>query len=299
MKYFLAIDVGGTTFNTGLFDQNYNLVDVTSKDKIQYYSSKIDIAEAMIVQVFFLLNKFQIESNNISALAIAAPGPLDSNKGMILNTLNLKEFNNFKICKYFKEKLNINTFLQNDANLFAYGEWYKQKSHMNYFLGVTLGTGFGVAFIHNGSIYKGANGLAMEYGLSPFKWGYCEQNISIKYIRNQSKEIYGEELSPRIIEQKYYNNDENAILIYNNFGDSLGEALSHIINLLDPDVISIGGGLSKAFKCFEESMLNSICKNSPVYQNKKIRIYASDNREISTMLGACIYANSRNKENIN
>ena len=299
MKYFLAIDIGGTTFNTGLFDESYNLIDLAPKDKIRYYNSKIDIVEAMINQVKVLLEKFKIKSNNVAALGIASPGPLDSSRGIILNTMNLKEFNNFKICEYFKQKLHINTFLQNDANLFAYGEWFKEHSNLNYFVGVTLGTGFGVAFILNGNIYKGSNGMAMEYGTSPFKWGECEKNISIDYIRKISKNVYGQELSPRIIEQKYYDNDENAVLIYDKFGCNLGLALSHVINLLNPDVISLGGGLSKAFNCFKDSMFNSINKYSPIYRIKKIRIYPSNKREISTMIGACIYANARNKENIN
>ena len=299
MKYFLAIDIGGTTFNTGLFDENYNLIDVSKKDKIRYYSSKIDILESMINQINFLLNKFQIKNNNVSALGIASPGPLDANKGIILNTLNLKQFNNYKICQYFKQKLTVNTFLQNDANLFAYGEWFIEHSTLNHFVGVTLGTGFGVAFILNGEIYKGSNGMAMEYGVSPFQWGECEKNICINYIRKKTNEMFGKELSPRIVEKMYYENDENAVLIYKEFGHNLGQALSHIINLLDPDIISLGGGLSKAFNCFEDTMFKTIKKHCPISQIKKIRIYPSNKREISTMIGACIYANARNKQNIN
>lgn len=296
MKYYLAIDLGGTTFNAGLFDESYNLIHVTSKYKIRNYNSKQSILNAMTSQLEFLINKFNIKNDSINALGIASPGPINIQKGIILDTLNLKHFNNFKICEYFKKKLSINTFVQNDANLFAYGEWFKEYSNSNHFVGVTLGTGFGVAFILNGQIYMGSNGMAMEYGSSPFKWGYCEQNICIKFIREQSRNIYGEELSPRVIEDKYFNNDRNAISIYNDFGDNLGTALSHIINLLDPEIISLGGGLSKAFKCFEKSMFNSIYKHCNKQQIKKIRIFPSNNREISTMLGACIFANFRIKE---
>ena len=105
---------------------------------------------------------------------------------------------------------------------------------------------------------KGGNGFAMEYGLSPFEWGICEKNVSRGYLREKAKEFYGEKLSPRIVEKYFNNNDERAIKIYNDYGNNLGIILSHIINMIDPNTITIGGGLSYAFDCFKNSMFATI-----------------------------------------
>ena len=89
--------------------------------------------------------------------------------------------------------------------------------------------------------------------------------MSINFIRKRASELYGEELSPVIIEQYCTDGDKNAIQIYSEYGHNLGIVLSHVINMIDPQVISIGGGLSNAFNCFKESMFSVIEKHAPSF----------------------------------
>ena len=288
MKYFVAIDIGGTTFNTGIFNQSFSQIVLSNKDKIRNYNNKDETVNAIINQIETLIDHNNIDKSKIIGLGIASPGPLDSNKGIILNTPNLKIFQNYNIANEFSKKLKISTFLENDANLFALGEWYTQYKTSNHVLGVTIGTGLGFGLILNGELFTGGNKMAMEYGLSPFEWGMAEENISIRYIRNRSKDLFGKELSPRIIEKMWFENDSKAVQIYNEFGDKLGIVLSHVINMLDPQVITIGGGLSKAYKCFESAMILKIKDHSPSFNQNKIIISPSKLRELSTMVGACI-----------
>ena len=189
MKYYLAINLGGTTFNSGIFSKSLNKIDITKKDKIRYYKDRKEITDAIINQINELLNQNKINKSDIIGRGIASPGPLDTKNGIILNTPNLVSFQNYKIVDIFKKKLGIDTFIENDANLFSLGEWYSQYKNKNILIGVTLGTGIGLGLIINGELYKGANGLAMEYGLSPFKWGICEKNVAIRFIRNRAKEL--------------------------------------------------------------------------------------------------------------
>ena len=296
MKYIVAIDIGGTTFNTGIFSDSFNQIDVSAKDKIRYYlNNKNDVVDGIINQINSLIDKNNINRNNIIGLGIASPGPLDSIKGKILNTPNLKIFKNYSIANDFAKKLEIDTYLENDANLFSMGEWDTQYRKNKIVLGVTLGTGLGFGLVINGKLFTGGNGMAMEYGLSPFEWGIAEKNVSIRYLRQQSKLFYNKERSPRIIEKYYFEKDEKAIQIYNEFGENFGKVLSHVINMLDPQVITIGGGLSKAFNCFEDSMYLTIEKYSPSFKKNKIIISSSKFRELSTMIGACIMVKNKNK----
>ncbi len=151
-----------------------------------------------------------------------------------------------------------------------------------------MGTGLGFGLIINGELFKGGNGFAMEYGLSPFEWGICEKNVCIRYIKERAKDLYGEEISPIIIEKYYKSNDKRAIKIYNEFGNNLGVVLSHVINMIDPNVISLGGGLSKAFDCFKQSMFTAIEENAPAFNHNHITIAQSQSGEKSAMLGASI-----------
>ena len=286
MKYIVAIDIGGTTFNTGIFSESLNQVDISNKDKIRYYNNKNEVIDAIIKQVNDTIDKNNINRNDILGIGIAAPGPLDSKKGIILDTPNLKFFQNYNIVSDFTKKLKIDTFIENDANLFSLGEWYSQYRKNNVVIGVTLGTGLGFGLIINGELFTGGNGLAMEYGLSPFSWGLCEKNACIRYIRNRAKDLYGEEISPVIVEKYFKEGDPKAIKIYNEYGTNLGTIFSHVINMLDPQVITIGGGLSKGFDCFKEAMFLKIEEYAPSFKLNHIIIAQSQLRERSTMVGA-------------
>ena len=286
MKYIIAVDIGGTTFNTGILTESLDIIFVSDKDKIRYYSNREKIAAAISSQIETSINNNNIDKNDIIGIGVASPGPLDSKKGIILNTPNLKTFQNFKIADYFNKKFGIQTFLENDANLFALGEWYSSYKKKNTVLGVTLGTGLGFGFVINGKLFKGENGMAMEYGLSPYEWGICEKNVCLEYIRKRGFQLYGEIISPREIENNYKNNDRNAIDIYNDFGKNLGIVLSHLVNMIDPGVIVIGGGLSKAFDCFSNSMLLSLEQYVSSFESRSISISPSKYREKSAMIGS-------------
>ena len=295
MKYILAIDIGGTTFKTGIFSDSLSLIKLSSEDKVRYYNGKKEIIHAIINQVNNLIEGNDIKKMDIMGIGIAAPGPLDSKKGIILNTPNLKIFQNYKIASDFTQKLKIATFIENDANLFSLGEWYSQYRKNNVVMGVTLGTGLGFGLVINGQLFTGGNGLAMEYGLSPFEWGICEKNVSIGYIRKRAKEVYGEDISPRIVEKYFKENDKKAIQIYNEYGNNLGIILSHVINMIDPQVIAIGGGLSKAFECFKGAMFEALEKHAPSFNLNNIIIAQSKLREQSTMLGASMMVKNKLK----
>jgi len=124
--------------------------------------------------------------------------------------------------------------------------------------------------------------------MSPFKWGECEKNISIKYIKKYAKKLYQKDMRRIEIEEKYYLEDEKAILIYKDFGKNLGQALSHIINIIDPQVVAIGGGLSNAYLCFKDSMIDEIKKYSPSFNINNIDIVQSKSKEVSTLCGCSI-----------
>ncbi len=288
MKYIVAIDIGGTTFNTGIFSESFNQIDISDKDKIRFYDNKDEVVSAIIRQVNTIIDKNSISRDSIMGVGVAAPGPLDSKNGIILNTPNLQMFQNYKIAGDFTKKLKIDTFIENDANLFSLGEWYSQYRKNKVVMGVTLGTGLGFGLVINGELFTGGNGLAMEYGLSPFEWGICEKNACIKYIRTRAKDLYGEEISPVIIEKYFKEGDKKAIKIYNEYGNNLGIILSHVINMIDPQVITIGGGLSKGFDCFKETMFLALEKHAPSFNLNHIIVAKSELRERSTMIGASL-----------
>ena len=153
MQYIIATDIGGTTFNTGIFSSSLEQIAISNKDKIRYYNNKNEVVNAILEQINSIINENSINKSDIIGVGVASPGPLDSKKGIILDTLNLKIFQNYNIVDDFSKKLGLDTFIENDANLFSLGEWYSQYKKKNVTVGVTLGTGLGFGLIINGKIF--------------------------------------------------------------------------------------------------------------------------------------------------
>ena len=163
----ISIDIGGTTFESAILDKDYlNIIDMSSKAHVRDYSDSESLLDAICYQINNLLDKNEINQNNIRGLSVACPGPLDSKNGIILNTPNLKLFRNYALKEKLKEHFNCKILVENDANLFALGEWFLAHQEEKVFIGVTLGTGLGFGLVINGEMFVGKNGMAAEYGMS-------------------------------------------------------------------------------------------------------------------------------------
>ena len=284
---YIGVDIGGTTFSSGLFDNSFNLLEKSKKELISNYHNRDELLYAIADQI-----KSLIKVNNISGVGISCPGPLNARDGIILDTPNLKILQNCNLKHELESNLKILCKIENDANLFALGEYFNNKPKNIVFIGITLGTGLGFGIVINGKLFTGGNGMAAEYGISPINNNSWETYNSIRWIEKKALDIYSCKMSPEEIYDLALNNDEKAILIWNEFGQNLGNCLSHAINMLDPNSISIGGGLSHAYNFFEESMVESIKLHSPSYLENDIKIYESKLKENAAMLGATLLFNN-------
>ena len=284
----IGVDIGGTTYSSTLFNNELNDIQKSKKELIADCPSTIFFLESLSEQILNLIK--DSNKHNIKGVGIACPGPLDSQNGIILETPNLKILQNINLKRELELLLNLPVHIENDANLFALGEWFLNKGKNNeIFAGITLGTGLGFGIVINGRMYLGAHGLSAEYAISPVDNGNWEDKVSIKAIKTiTQKYIPNKDLSPEELFLMASNGNNNAIKIWEDFGNNLGLALSHFINLIDPHKISIGGGISNAFKFFNSSMLNTIKIYSPVYNNFNIKIFESDHKELSAQIGAAV-----------
>ena len=281
-EYIVGVDIGGTTFSSVLFNDNLDVIDVSKKEFISELESTNQLLDA-------ISNQIKTFKKDITGIGISCPGPLDSQNGIILETPNLKLLQNIKIKEEVERRFPAPTYIENDANLFSLGEWHingKNKSQV--FAGVTLGTGLGFGIIINGKIFTGSHGLATEYAISPINDGNWESQISISGIMKSALKHVGRDIDPKTLYQMAIDEDKNAILVWNEFGYNLGLALSHFINMLDPDTISIGGGISAAFNLFEADMIKVLNQFSPSYEKFNINIFESKKKELSSQLGAAL-----------
>ena len=226
--------------------------------------------------------------NELIGIGVACPGPLDSKKGIILDTPNLLLLKNINLKNELESRTSLPVWVENDANLFALGEWKKQEKKVYVFGAVTLGTGLGFGIIINEKIFSGGNGMAAEYAISPLDHGNWETHISISGIENMALKNICKKLTPKELYDLASSGDNNAQNIWNEFGVHLGLAMSHFVNMIDPQMISIGGGVSKAFKFFSKSMKSTIINHCPSYVKNEIDIFESKHKELSAQIGAAL-----------
>jgi glucokinase len=293
-KYILTMDIGGTTFTSALFDSDFNQVGMSMESYIKEYGSKTDLISGFTSQLKRLYSEHNISMDEIIGLGISAPGPLDSRKGLILETPNLTLLQNTNLTELMEAELGIPVKIENDANLFVWGEWYRHYRKESVITGLTLGSGLGVGVVIEGRVFTGSHGMGAEYGISPVKWGVWEDEISIEGIEKLSIIEFLKVKSPKELYKMAEDGNVKSQKIWQEFGHKLGLVSSHLINLLDPAVITLGGGVSKAYPYFIDSMKEVLIEYSPSFTYYSIKINASKNQLNSTHLGAAMFVREKN-----
>ncbi len=274
MKYFFGIDVGGTTIKYGLFEESgCVLIDkweiATDKSNGGGYILR-NVAEAVSAK----LAEHRIDTGSIAGIGVGVPGPVSS-EGMVNGCVNLgwgvtdvKSILTDELGKACKMKQQIPVFVGNDANVAALGEYVAGAGKgYNSLVMVTLGTGVGGGIIINGRIIPGADGAAGEIGHMPIAYDeteYCscgkkgclEQVASATGIvrvagRHVSKETINEWTGGSVLTAKHVFDavaagDSVAGMVADKVSEYLSTALAHITCVINPEIIVIGGGVSKA-----------------------------------------------------
>ena len=264
-KYVIGVDLGGTKISTALADLEGNVL-AQSIIPTNAHEGEERVLERIIKSIQSVINEGDASIEDINGIGIGSPGPLDSKKGVIITTPNLP-FTNFNLVKPLKDKFNVPVFLDNDANVAAIGEYMlgagKGKKNMVYF---TVSTGVGGGAIVDGNICRGNTSNALEIGhmtVAPFgprcncgNIGCLEAVSSGTAIGKRGQEAVRSKVETSL---KNYDNitsyevfkeaekgDEVSKEIIDEALNYLGIGVANAISIFDPEMIVIGGGVSKA-----------------------------------------------------
>ena len=263
--YRFGIDLGGTTVKLGLFKEDGELVEKWEiPTRTQENGSMIlpDIATAV-------LNKMKergIETSECIGVGIGVPGPVDA-EGVVHRCVNLG-WDEFNVAKELESLLHMPVQAGNDANVAALGEfWLGGGKGSKSMVAITLGTGVGGGIILNGVSLAGATGAAGELGHLHVEdkeeevcgcgnKGCLEQYASAtgivrlakRRLAKDSKEsvLRGKEITAKEVWDGVKQQDSVSQEIAEQFGEYLGKGLAAVADIINPEVIVIGGGVSKA-----------------------------------------------------
>jgi len=243
--YQIGIDIGGTKISFVLIKKNKLL----KKRKIPTPKTKKEIIKELEKNIKEISSG--ISQKEILGIGIAIAGVLNLKRDLILNPINLQVLKNCPLKKIIEKKFGVKTEVDNDVNCFTLAEAVlgagKGKKIV---FGITLGTGVGGGLVINKKIYRGGWGGAGEIGHMTINFkgpkcvcgnrGCLEEYCSEKFIKRKTG------LTPQELRKKAAKGNKKAIKVFQELGEFLGIGLANIANLLSPEVIIIGGGISKA-----------------------------------------------------
>ena len=267
--YYVGIDLGGTNIAVGICDENYNIVG-RAETKTKAPRPCREICEDMVKATEMALADAKITMEDIAWIGIGSPGAIDPETGIVEYANNLG-FKHEPMGAIMKELTGKDIYIENDANAASYGEAVAgaAKGSKNS-VTITLGTGVGGGVIIDGKVFSGWNHFGTELGhtvivhngrrCSCGRKGCWEAYASVSALIYQSKRAMIEEPASKMWE--LVNGDINKVTGRTAFdalraGDKAGKAVvdeyvSYIaegivdmVNIFQPEVLCVGGGISK------------------------------------------------------
>ncbi len=266
--YRIGIDLGGTNMVAGLVDEKRNITDLCSTKTLVPRPIEAIIGDmAALVQT--LLQRNGLTKNDISGVGVGVPCTANQKNGHMEDANNLG-FENTPFLMPLAEALGLPVAFGNDANVAAWGEYLAGAYPEDSFIMVTVGTGIGGGIILHGRLWDGINGAAAEFGHMSVnrdtpcncgRRGCFEACASAAALVRQAKEYMSgdrntllwqacggdvELLEAKTVFDAAAAADPAARKLLDAYLDTLAEGITSIINIFQPAVLCIGGGISRA-----------------------------------------------------
>ncbi len=260
-KWIISLDVGGTNIKLALVDSHGN-VQLRKRRRTKVPSSADEICENLALTISSFLRSLPRDVKH-PQIAIGFAGLTDGERGIVRYAPNIARLSEIDLKMSLERRLGLKVLVDNDANCAALGEWWKGSAAgtRTAFM-FTLGTGIGGGFVIDGDIYRGAHGIASEIGhtiIDPDgpecacgKRGCLESLASATaivrtYVKEAMipKKSMGSITAKEVVRRARLG-DSKASDAVRKAGEALGVGIANIFAVLDPEIIVIGGGVSRA-----------------------------------------------------
>jgi glucokinase len=270
---YIGVDLGGTNVRAGLV-RNGKIIAL-QKRPISSGADQKTILEEIYQTIAAVLQP------DVIGIGIGVPSLVK--EGVVYNVANIPSWRKVPLKKLLEKRFKIPTFANNDAKCFALGELhYGFGRGRKNLVGLIIGTGLGCGVVINGKLYTGSNGAAGELGHAPFKAEEVEHYCSGRFFKRE----FG--LDAAEIQNRADAGDFKAAEMLAAFGDPLGDAVMTVLYAYDPEMIVLGGGVSKAYRYFEPRMREKL--RGFKFQNalKRLKIVESKKPHIAVLAAAAL-----------
>jgi glucokinase len=302
-EYYIGVDVGGTFTKVALVDHKGR---VLSKAQVSSsgFSHRRYFADTLRNISLRLAALGRVSFGEISAMGIGLPGPVDTDRGIILSLTNIKGWNHFHLAGFLEKHLPFPVYVDNDANCMALAESRLGAARgARFALCLTLGTGVGGALILDNNIYRGPFFLGGEVGHMPLSAsgpvctcggiGCLERYVGNQAIAAQARRVFGKAVALEEVSRLARRGHAKAKKVWRDTAASLALSIAGIVNVLGPQVIVIGGGVAQAGAVLLDPLRIRVRQHAMRHLKNKIKIVRAALGNDAGFLGAALLAKEK------
>ena len=280
-QYSIGVDLGGTNLRAAAITQTGEVIAKIA-GRAQLTHGRDTVVDDMVASI----NKLRDDcgSAELRGVGIAVPGFILMEKGIIVGSNNLPEFEGFPVRDVIEQKLKTSIILENDANAAALGEkWIGAGREVDDLVLLTLGTGIGGGIISGGKVLHGYLGMAGELGHMTVvpngnpcgcgNRGCLEKHASATAISGMARMVHlGSDPTAEEVFNMAEAGDERAKMIFDAMGGALGIAIATLVNVFNFPLFLLSGGPLPAWNHFAPAMLAEVERRSFTFRKSKTRI---------------------------
>ena len=314
-KCWIGFDLGGTKMLCQVYDGNFNPLSRERERTRGFEGQKIGM-ERIVGLIKTTLGQLDVKPEELGAIGVGCPGPLDLDEGVIINAPNLG-WQDVKIKKDLEQEFGCPAYIVNDVDAGVYGEYrFAAGRGARSVLGVFPGTGIGGGYVYDGELLRGRRGSCMEVGHIQVSSGgplcgcgrrgcleavasrlaICGAAVQAAY-RGDAPYLmskYGTDLSnirSKALSESIAKGDKVIEDIVVNAARQIGIAVGNLVNLLLPDKVIVGGGLVEAMPdLFLTPIRKSANKRAMPAFVDTFEVLAAQLGDDSTVMGAAAWA---------
>jgi glucokinase len=305
-SFILAADLGGTNLRMAVATPSGH-IEYRARSETPESRKRDDIVDAIAAIADECLAAVRARDGKVECFGVAVPAVLDAVRGVVHYSPNLPDLNGLNLKQILTDRTGLEVVIENDANAAAVGEqWLGASKGFDDSICVTLGTGVGGGVISRGRLLRGIDGTAGEIGhvcVEPLgvpcgcgSTGCLEQYSSGTAIERMTKELAGRfpdsvlstlrEVEPLAVFEAGKAGDPLALEVFSRVGYYLGIVFAGLINVLNPEVIVIGGGVSRGWDLFIENTRQQILERAFQQPAERVKLVRAALGDDAGILGA-------------
>jgi glucokinase len=305
-RLVIAADLGGTNLRAAVVDAAGNI-----QERVKHPTPKAEHADEIVRALVEAARECESLSGErgerISALSVVVPGTVQIENGVVTKAPNVPCLDGFRLGAALESELRWPAILENDANAAAVGEiWQGAGRGARTVIMITLGTGVGGGIILDGELWRGIDGSAGELGhigVEPTGVAcpcgsrgclevYASATAIVRMAREAQPRYLGsplhrsESLTAKTVYQSGVEGDELALEVFRRMGLYLGVGLASLVNIFNPEVIVIGGGVADGWDMFIGHVREQVLERAFPIPARRVQIIKAERGDDAGLLGA-------------